>query len=311
MIELDWRARVTTQMERSKEPWIRGGPVIDRRVTEELAEFCTNLKYEDIPSEVIEAAKYYALDFAGVVLRGSQEDSSRTILRSVTQLGEVSSSGAVIVGSSLRMKPLWAAMVNGSSAHAIELDDTHQEGSIHPGVVVFPAALAVAEVEESSGRDFLTAVVVGYEVACRLAMALQPAEHYSHGFHPTATCGTFSSAAVASRLMGLTLKETIHAFGVAGSQAAGSLEFLSDGSWTKRFHPGWASHSGIVAAVLARNGFTGPKTILEGKSGFIRSYSDRPNIEWVVDGLVSTTKFFARRSSPMHAVATIKLRLTA
>ena len=116
-------------------------------------------------------------------------------------------------------------------------------------------------------------------------MALQPAEHYSHGFHPTATCGAFSSAAVASRLMGLTPKETMNAFGVAGSQAAGSLEFLSDGSWTKRFHPGWASHSGIVAAILARNGFTGPKTILEGKSGFIRSYSDRPNIERVVDGL--------------------------
>lgn len=279
---------------------LRGGPIMDRRVTEELAEFCVTLSANKIPASVIENAKYFAFDFAGVALRGSQEASSRVVFDTISMIDGVATHGSTVIGHAARMSPVWASFANGSSAHALELDDTHQEGSIHPGVVVFPAALAIAEAENSSGHELLAAAVVGYDVACRLAMALRPGEHYAHGFHPTATCGVFSSAAVAARLMDLTIEQTVNAFGIAGSQAAGSLEFLADGTWTKRFHPGWASHAGIMAALLARNGFTGPHRILEGKSGFLRSYSDNPDVGRVVAGLGANFEM-SRTSIKPHA----------
>jgi 2-methylcitrate dehydratase PrpD len=127
--------------------------------------------------------------------------------------------------------------------------------------------------------------VAGYEVTCRLAKALQLSEHGGHGFHSTGTCGVFAAAAVASRLLGLTADQIVHALGIAGSQTAASLEYRTEGAWTKRLHPGWAAHSGIIAAELARSGFTGPRRILEGRAGFLRSYSDNPRVEGMLDGL--------------------------
>ena len=170
-------------------------------------------------------------------------------------------------------------------AHSLELDDTHQAGSIHLGVSVFSAALAVAEQVGASGRDFLTASVVGFEVAARLAMALKPTEHYGRGFHPTATCGTFGAAASAAKLLGLSEAQLLSALGIAGSQSAGSMEFLAEGAWTKRLHPGWAAFSGVHAALLAKEGFIGPRTILEGRDGFLKAYGVRPEPSKISAGL--------------------------
>ena len=157
-------------------------------------------------------------------------------------------------------------------AHSIELDDTHSASSLHPAVVTIPAALATAELQGSSGEDLLAAIVAGYEVAGRLGRALDPQQIYARGFHPTGVLGPFAAAAVTAKLLELSPRELAHAFGIAASQAAGRLEFFSDGAWTKRFHPGWASHSGYLAARLAQAGFTGPLLAFEGRDGLLSGY---------------------------------------
>jgi 2-methylcitrate dehydratase PrpD len=136
-----------------------------------------------------------------------------------------------------------------------------------------PAALAAAHIAGCTGKEFIAAVVAGYEVMIKLGIALDPAAHYARGFHPTATCGTLGSAIAAAKILKLDQKPMQNALGIAGSQAAGSMEFLADGAYTKRFHPGWAAHSGIIAALLALESFSGPATIIEGRFGFLHAYS--------------------------------------
>ncbi len=151
---------------------------------------------------------------------------------------------------------------------------------------MFSTALALAESLPNIAADaFLAAVVAGYEAAARIAMAVQPKEHYLLGFHPTATCGVFGAAVTASKLLGLTGAQMLSAVGIAGSMAAGSLEFLKEGAWTKRLHPGLAAQNGIQAAMLAADGFRGPTTILEGRDGFLAGYSRNPIPQRITEGL--------------------------
>lgn len=252
-------------------------------LTRHLASFCHNLRYDHLPAEAVDRTKYFFLDYLGVAVRGSLSDSSQPLYHLIADLG--GSGTATILGRSQRAAFTYAALANGTSAHSIELDDTHQGGSIHLGVSVFSTALAVAEHVGANGKDLIAASVAGFEVAARLAMALRPKEHYMRGFHPTATCGTFGSAMAAAKLLGLSEAQLVSAFGIAGSQAAGSMEFLTDGAWTKRLHPGWAAFSGIHAALLAREGFVGPATIIEGKDGFLKAYSLHADPGKVTDGL--------------------------
>lgn len=255
-------------------------------ITRRLAEFAGGLSYEDLAPEVVDWAKYLCLDFAGVTLNGSTTASARAVTASLQELGRPGPS--VIVGSPYRTLPEYASMANGVAFHSIEMDDVNNEASLHPGVVAYPTALSLADLAGPggvSGRDFIAAVVAGYEVIVRLGRALKPAEHYGRGFHPTGTCGAFGAAAVAGRLLRLPEESYLHALGIAGSQAAGSMEYLAQGAWTKRLHPGWAAHSGTWAALLARHGYTGPTTILEGRDGFLQAYSGDPDPSSVVDGL--------------------------
>ena len=252
-------------------------------LTRQLASFCHGLRYETLSPEVIERTKYFFLDYLGVAVRGSLSDSSQPLYRLAAGLS-ATGSGAVLGRQDKTAFP-YAALLNGTAAHSLELDDTHQGGSIHLGVSVFSAALAVAEYGGASGRDFIAATVAGFEVAARLAMALKPKEHYSRGFHPTATCGTFGAAVSAAKLLGLDQDQLISALGIAGSQAAGLVEFLAGGAWTKRLHPGWAAFSSIHAALLAQEGFIGPATVLEGRDGFLKAYSLHPDPGRITDGL--------------------------
>ena len=252
-------------------------------ITRTLAKFCAELTYEDLSPEVVDWAKYLCLDFAGVTLNGSTTQSARTVVEAIESVQRPGPSA--IIGTSKRALPEYAAMANGTAFHSVELDDVNNEASLHPGVVAYPTALAMADVARVDGRSFITSVVAGYDVMVRLGRALKPAEHYGRGFHPTATCGAFGAAAVASRLLGLNTNSMTAALGVAGSQAAGSLEFLVDGTWTKRLHPGWASNSGIWAATLAQAGFLAPSTIIEGRHGFLRAYSGDPNPDLVLKDL--------------------------
>ena len=156
----------------------------------------------------------------------------------------------------MRTIPGLAALANGAAAHAIEMDDTHSGGSIHLGATMYSAALALAEtMPETSSDALLAAVVAGFEAAARIAIAVQPKEHYALGFHMTSTCGVFGAAITSAKLLGLTMEQTLAAVGIAGSMAAGRMEFLADGAWTKRIHPGLAAQNGIHAALLAAEGF--------------------------------------------------------
>jgi 2-methylcitrate dehydratase PrpD len=243
--------------------------------TRTLVEFLAALKPADLPANVFDRARYLLLDYLGVAIRGSCAESSAPVYRMIERIG--APGGATVIGKSIRTLPGYAALANGTAAHAIELDDTHNAGSIHLGVVMFSTALALAETLPDVQPDhFFTAVVAGYETAARIAMAVQPKEHYLLGFHPTATCGVFGAAVTASRLLGLSADQMLSAVGIAGSMAAGSLEFLADGAWTKRLHPGLAAQNGMQAAMLASEGFRGPSRILEGRDGFLTGYSRHP-----------------------------------
>ncbi len=247
-------------------------------ITSELIKKSDAIHYKKLPPEVIDRAKYLLLDYLGVAARGALSESGRISQQTVGRLG-TDPSGAVIVGTDLTAAPPFAALANGIASHSIEMDDVVNEASLHPGVTIMSAALAAAHMAACNGKKFIESVVAGYEVTIRLGIGLDPAAHYEQGFHPTATCGTFGSAVTASKILTADPKSMINAFGIAGSQAAGSMEFLADGTFTKRFHGGWAALSGLMAALLARDGFTGPASIIEGKFGFLNAYSTRPKPE--------------------------------
>lgn len=165
-----------------------------------------------------------------------------------------------------------AALVNGITAHGLELDDTFEEASLHPGVVIFPTVLALGSTRQSLTGQVLQAAVVGYDVMCAVGVLLGARESYGRGFHPTGVAGCVGAAAAAARLLGLTKEQTAHALGLAANMAAGSLEFLADGSWTKRLNAGHAAATGIRAAKLAVAGFSAPATSIEGRDGFLVQY---------------------------------------
>lgn len=244
---------------------------MSRPIALELAEELVALREASLPAAVLERARDLCGDFLGVALGGAGADSSVALRRGLERLrlrGD-----CTVLGSGARLPAPQAALANGAAAHTLEMDDTHQGGSIHLGASVFPAVLAVAQLAGASGDAVLRAAVGGYEVAARLAMALQPAEHYARGFHPTGTCGAFGAATAAGMLLGLDAEALARALGIAGSQASGSMEFLADGAWTKRLHPGWAACAGVHAAALAEAGFRAPASIVEGRFGFLHAYS--------------------------------------
>ena len=251
-------------------------PAVSRSVpteyTRELVAFLHGIEPEKLPVEVLDRARYFLLDYLSVAVRGSEEESARCAQRMIQRTGATGC--ATVIGTNIRTLPALAAFANGTASHGIEQDDTHSGGSIHLGTTMYSVALALAEMlPETASARLLAAVVTGYEAAARIAMAVQPQEQYALGFHPTQSCGVFGAAVTASKLLRLTEEQTLAAVGIAGSMAAGSMEFLAEGAWTKRIHPGLAAQNGIHAALLASEGFTGPIHILEGRDGFLHAYS--------------------------------------
>jgi len=249
--------------------------------TAELVAKCADLQYSDLPDQVVEQAKYLLLDYIGVAARGAVSESGRMVQQMVAGLDDALHRG-VVIGTGLTASPPNAALANGIAAHSIEMDDVVNEASLHPAVSVMTAALAAAGMVEGTGRQLIEAIVAGYEVVVRLGIGLDPSAHYRQGFHPTGTCGTMGAAVTAAKMLKLDPGQMKNALGIAGSQAAGSMEFLADGSFTKRFHGGWAAHSGLMAALLARQGFSGPGSIIEGEYGFLKAYSGEPRPERIL-----------------------------
>lgn len=273
-------------------------------ITRKLVDFCQSVKRGDLPEEVIDRTKYLTLDFLGVASRGSMVESTKAMYGLVEDLG-LDPQGGVIIGTGMRASYQYAALANGTSAHSLELDDVNNEASLHPGVAVFPAVFAACEMVGADGKKFIEGAVVGYEVTVRLGKALTPSAHYAQGFHPTGTCGVFGAAVAASKILGLDEGQMLNMMGIVGSQAAGSMEFLADGAWTKRMHPGWAAHSGIIAALLAKKGFKGPSTILEGRNGFLHAYSASSDPSEVLEGLAESYQIL-RTSIKPHACCRYK-----
>ncbi|MCF8038214.1 MAG: MmgE/PrpD family protein [Desulfohalobiaceae bacterium] len=264
------------------------------------------INLEDFTEDLVDRVRYFLLDYIGVAARGAQTESSFSVQKSLAQLQlNEQPRGSTVLGTSLRADLPMAALFNGTAAHSLELDDVINEASLHPGVVIMPAVLATAEFMHSSIGQVFEAIVTGYEVMTRLGNALNPAAHYRRGFHPTGTCGALGAAVAVGKIMKLNQEQLSNALGIAGSQASGSLEFLSDGAYTKRFHAGWAAHSGLMAAFLAKEGFTGPSTILEGKFGFLHAYSLESSLEPLLDSW-GTSFALMRTSIKPHACCRYK-----
>lgn len=248
-------------------------------VTETLASYCASTASDPLSPDVRDRLKQHLLDFLGLTL-GAREYavSSSHLLDAVETLaGGYEGGEATVLPTGEQRAAEHAAVINGAFAHSLDFDDTHRASSLHPGAVVVPAALAAAEREGADVDRLLAAIDAGYDVVCAVGRAVNPDAHYNQGFHITATCGTFGATAAAGIVSGLDETEFESAFGVNGSQAAGSLQFLENGAWNKRLHPGLAARRGILAVALAENGFKGSTESLEGEHGFFYGYTDEPN----------------------------------
>lgn len=246
-------------------------------VAEQFANFSASLEVDQIPEEVAEAAKLHLLDTLGTGLAAHGVGIADYAQATASESGASGPSTAIGVKHGLPATD--AALANGIVCHALDYDDTHSGAISHVSVAVVPAALAAAEERGASGGDLLAAIVAGNEIVTRLGLVAGAGFH-RRGFHPTAVCGIFGATAAVARLRGLDEVQTTNALGIAGSMASGILEFLSDGSATKRLHPGWAAHAAVVASSLAAHGATGPATVFEGRYGIYRAYLDETDVDF-------------------------------
>ncbi len=268
------------------------------QVTRTLAGFAAGITLPAIPADVAARARFLVLDLVGNIVRARHDaESTPPMLAAARALG-VAAGNSGVFGDAARYTPVGAAFLNAALGHSLDFDDTHAAGCLHPGAPVIPAALAAGEMVGASGADVLAAIVAGYEVICRTALSLPAGAHYDRGFHPTATCGAFGAAAAAGRAMGLDAGQIENAFGIALSQAAGSLQFLANGAWTKRFQVGWSALCGLTAATLAREGFKGAAEALEGKHGFMRAYAPSPTPERALEQLGQSWELMATAVKP-------------
>lgn len=239
----------------------------------ELALHTRSVAAAEIPEELAGWVRTLLFDHLAVAGGGVRLASSRAVVRSIAMAAHRSEmQPAPVLGTRRFASVADAALVAGTTGHGLELDDTFEEGSSHPGVVVFPAVAAVAAAYDSTWDEVLRASIAGYDVMCGVGVQLGAAEAYGRGFHPTGVAGALGAAAAASVLLGLDEQETTMAISLAANMTAGSLEFLSDGSWTKRLNAGNAAAVGTRAATLAAAGFVGPETAIEGRDGFLAQY---------------------------------------
>src|SRR5687767_9545691 len=251
--------------------------------THGIAEFVSTLRYEAIPPEVLTRIKLLMLDSLGCGIYGAALEWSRILHR---RLGELDTTQASVAwGTPQKLSAPHAALVNGTQVQGFELDDVHRQGMLHVGSVVLPALISITELRPGmSGREFLTAAVAGYEVGPRVGICMGP-EHIAQGWHSGATLGVFSAAAGAARGLRLDADKTVHALGIAGTQAAG-LMAAQYGAMVKRMHAGRSSQSGLYGALFADAGFTGIVNVLESEyGGFCSTFSrshDRFNLEELI-----------------------------
>ncbi len=282
--------------------------------TAELAEFVAGADFDGLPSDLVERAKVYVLDNLAAGFIGAVQPWSLVVANLVRELGGVDSCS--VFNHPWRVDPSRATLVNGVMMGAFEAE--HVGHVAHPSATVFPAALALAEHLRADGKTFLTAMLLGYEVVCRVGEAQTAATERERGFHNPGVNGVFGAAAAAAKLLGLDVERVTWALGIAGSHACGLAEFAWEGAMTKRLHPGRASQLGLESALLAARGFTGPTTVLEGRFGYLNAYSPTPRPEKLTAGLgqdwlaadltVKAYPCHMLSQGPVHAVLRLKAR---
>ncbi|MDN5345348.1 MAG: hypothetical protein PWQ18_1462 [Clostridia bacterium] len=276
----------------------------------QMAEFVANLSYDAIPAGVRAKAKLCLLDALGCALGACRHPDILKLIRAVRRVeGEGHST---IWGTGQPASLGAAAIAHSSMAHTLDFDDFHKKGKVHCGAIIVPAVLTVAEQQEVSGREIITALVAGYEVMLRVAMAVDAAAHRLQGWHGTATCGTFGAAAAVGKLLGLDAYWLANALGTAGTQSGGVWAFTADGAMTKKFHAGRAAWSGTLAAFLAREGFTGATQIFEATDGgFLQVFSPHPHPELLTAGLGTEWEILQVGFKPYACCRTIQPAIAA
>jgi 2-methylcitrate dehydratase PrpD len=238
-------------------------------VAQQLAERIAAVAPETLPEAVRLKCEDLLIDVVGLCVTARNEDYVKAALDGWDDEGPCTA-----IGHARTLTAAGAAFVNGTAAHGEDFDDTFEGGPVHAGAVIVPAVLAACERHRRDGASALLGIAVGSEVMCRLSTVVQKAVHKA-GFHPTAIFGTMGAAAGVSAALGLDRKQTVDAFGIAGSLASGIIEYLAEGTWTKRLHAGWAAQSGYRAALLGRGGFAGPRTVLEGVHGLFHAFAHK------------------------------------
>src|SRR4051812_18825081 len=240
-------------------------------VAETLAEKIVALKPDGLPAAPTQKCEDLLIDVVGLCVPARNEDYIASALSGWDDDGP-----CTVIGHARMLTASGAAFVNGTAAHGEDFDDTFEGGPVHAGAVVVPAVLAACERHNPDGRMALIGIAVGTEVLCRLSLVVPKAVHKA-GFHPTAIFGAMGAAAGVGAALGLSAKQIVDALGIAGSMAGGIIEYLAEGAWTKRLHAGWAAQSGIRAALLARQGFVGPRTVFEGVHGLFQGFAHTAN----------------------------------
>ena len=236
-------------------------------VAEKLAEKIAALKPGSLPAPTTRKCEDLLIDVVGLCVTARNEDYIKS-----ARAGCDDDGACTVIGHVRTLTAAGAAFVNGTAAHGEDFDDTFEGGPVHAGAVIVPAVLAACERHNPDGRMALIGIAVGTEVLCRLSLVVPKAVHKA-GFHPTAVFGAMGAAAGVSAALGLNARQIVDALGIAGSMAGGIIEYLAEGAWTKRLHAGWAAQSGIRAALLARGGFVGPRTVFEGVHGLFQGFA--------------------------------------
>ncbi|HYC36022.1 MAG TPA: MmgE/PrpD family protein [Usitatibacter sp.] len=234
-----------------------------------LAKFVSTLELADLPETAVDSARRHLLDTFGVAIRGRSHGNAQNAVAALAE-GRVPG-GAPVWGTSETYSTGHAALANGVASHVLDFDDTHTDSIVHGSAIIVPVVMALGHEVGAKGGDVVTAFVAGWEVAARVGLAAKGTFH-KRGFHTTSIAGVFGAAAAAAKLLGLSSQQTAHAIGIAGSQASGINEYLSNSSSAKCIHTGWSAHAGILAARLAKGGMTGPMSVFEGRDGILRAY---------------------------------------
>ena len=236
-------------------------------IAEEFSSWSKNLKVKDIPEKTQFTLKFLLKDICGIILSARNEDYVKSLVETYKGSGSL-----ISLGHSERFDLFSSAIIAGTAAHGEDFDDTFEGNPMHVGATMIPAMLSAAQKFNLDGDQILKGLAVGSELICRLALVAPTAMH-KQSFHPTAVCGTFGVAAGLSSVLDLSEKQMVSALGIAGSFTSGIIEYLAEGSWTKRVHPGWSANSGMNATLIAKSGFYGPRTVFEGEHGFFEAFA--------------------------------------